>query len=53
MTIKHMRDINPQCKLILNHLKKGHSITHRSAPLEYKKLVLRSSLMHLIGSNKE
>ena len=40
MTIKHMRDMTPQCKLILNHLKKGHSITQRSALLDFGVMAL-------------
>lgn len=35
MTISEMRKLSPQCELILNHLKKGYSITQRSALMDF------------------
>lgn len=35
MTINQIRKLSPQCELILNHLRKGHTITQRSALMDY------------------
>lgn len=40
MTINQLRKLSPQCELILNHLKKGHSITQRSALLDFGVMAL-------------
>lgn len=35
MTIVERRKLSPQCKLILDHLRKGHTITQRSALMDF------------------
>jgi hypothetical protein len=40
MTIKTRRSLSPQCALILNHLRKGHSITQRSALMDFGVMAL-------------
>lgn len=40
MPINQIRHLSPQCELILNHLKKGHSITQRSALMDFGVMAL-------------
>lgn len=40
MTHTQIRSLSPQCELILNHLKKGHSITQRSALMDFGVMAL-------------
>ncbi|OIN07924.1 helix-turn-helix domain-containing protein [Oceanisphaera psychrotolerans] len=35
MPISKQRNLSPQCEVILNHLRKGHTITQRSALMDF------------------
>lgn len=40
MTLSLSHKLTPQCALILNHLRKGHSITQRSALMDFGVMAL-------------
>lgn len=40
MTLAQIRKLSPQCELILAHLRKGHSITQRSALMDFGVMAL-------------
>ncbi|SDU39746.1 helix-turn-helix domain-containing protein [Geopseudomonas guangdongensis] len=40
MNLQYIRRLSPQCDLILNHLEKGHSITQRSALMDFGVMAL-------------